>query len=176
MSVVVLIRHPAAFAGSLKRLDWQYPFEHLVGQELLRERYFSQFDDEIHQQARTKHDIVDQSILLWRLIHHVIAVYQTRHPDWLFVRHEDLSRDPVTQFQRLHDFLSLDFSAPAREYLARTSNTRNPAEAPTGGDSLHRDSLANITTWKHRLTPAEIRRIREGTAAEAAPFYDDSDW
>ena len=31
MDVVVLIRHPAAVAGSLKRRNWTFPFSHLFG-------------------------------------------------------------------------------------------------------------------------------------------------
>ena len=35
MDVVVLIRHPAAFAGSLKKVKWSHPFEHFIEQQLL---------------------------------------------------------------------------------------------------------------------------------------------
>lgn len=47
LEVVVLVRHPAAFAASLKRLNWRHPFEHFLKQEMLMERHLDSYRAEI---------------------------------------------------------------------------------------------------------------------------------
>ena len=111
MDVVVLVRHPAAFAGSLKAAHWPHPFQHFLAQEELIERYLTGFRQEIEEQARNPGDIIDQAILLWNVFHSVIYQYQSEYASWHFLRHEDLSRDPVANYRDLYNELGLEFSA-----------------------------------------------------------------
>jgi len=53
LEVVVLVRHPAAFAASLKRLNWRHPFEHFLQQEMLMERYLDPYRAEIASKRRS---------------------------------------------------------------------------------------------------------------------------
>ena len=108
--VVVLIRHPAAFADSLNRAGWNYDFSNFLRQPLLMERYLYRFADEIRAAAAQPMDILDQASLLWRAIYHTVYEYQQAHPAWYFVRHEDLSLDPIAEFRRLFGYLDLPFS------------------------------------------------------------------
>lgn len=52
MDVVVLIRHPAAFAGSIKVKNWTYPFAHFLEQPLLMKDYLHPFERDIQKFAR----------------------------------------------------------------------------------------------------------------------------
>lgn len=61
MDVVVLIRHPAAFAGSLKRLHSTHPFADFLAQPLLMRDHLYPFESEIKQFAETEHDVIDQA-------------------------------------------------------------------------------------------------------------------
>lgn len=169
MDVVVLIRHPAAFAGSLKAANWNHPFEHFLQQPLLMEQHLSDYRKEIDIQAENQSDIIGQSILLWNLIHHMISGYKRDHADWHFVRHEDLSRDPVKEYRSLYAMLGLDFSRTIERKVLQYSVASKPA-------ALKRDSKTNISTWKDRLTAVEIDRIREGTHKLAREFYTDESW
>lgn len=47
MDVVVLIRHPAAFAGNLKKAGWTYPFDHFLQQLLLMRNHLHSYKSEI---------------------------------------------------------------------------------------------------------------------------------
>jgi hypothetical protein len=175
--VVVLIRHPAAFVSSLKRLDWQFGLHELLGQPALLDGYLYPFVDDIRRAAATPPDLLDQAILLWRIFHHVIRQYQQTHPEWIFERHEDLSMRPVEGFGGIYDRLGLTWSARIQRRIEEHSSGENPSEA---GDKvvhqLKRDSKASIWNWKQRLSPDEVLRVRRGTEDIAGYFYCDADW
>ena len=175
MSVVVLIRHPAAFVGSIKKARWSFRFEQFLEQPLLMQRHLGRFQREIEALATESGDIVDQGILLWNAIHHAIASYRDHHPDWIFVRHEDLSREPVPAFGSVFRRLGLEYTEAVQRAIADFSGSNNPSEQH-GGSEIRRNSKANIWNWKKRLTSAEIQRVKEGTLEIAAQFYTEDDW
>jgi hypothetical protein len=166
---VVLIRHPAAFAGSLKEQRWTHPFAHFLRQPLLMSQHLQPFADDIRSFARDERDVVDQAALLWNVIHAMILGYQEAHPDWIYVRHEDLSRDPVEGFRYLFDRLDLELGEASREAIVAHS---------FGAASTHlqRDSRANVDTWRTRLTPAEIERVKERVWDVSRRFYSEEEW
>jgi hypothetical protein len=177
MDVIVLIRHPAAFASSLKRLDWWCPTDHLLGQPQLMDGYLKPFRQELEHLDNSPDDIIEHANLYWRMVNHVALIYQRRHPDWLFLRHEDLSAHPVEEFRKVFDRLNLRFTGRVRRAIECHTAAKNPAEAPQGViHELMRNSRENIWNWRHRLSPEEIDRIREGTADVAGHFYSEADW
>jgi len=175
MHVVVLVRHPAAFAGSLKQADWSFPFNHLLNQPLLMQHHLQPFVAEINECEKTETDIVDQAVLLWNIIHHVILKYHQQHAaDWLFVRHEDLSRRPLDEFRSVYERLGLIFSKQIQQQIAKYSLTTRKLGGSAAG--LQRHSESNVSTWKTRLTADEIQRVKSGTQVIASEFYDEQDW
>jgi hypothetical protein len=177
MDVVVMIRHPAAFASSLKRLGWTHDFSHFLRQPGLVDELFPAYRDRIEDYAARPPGVVDQAILLWNVIHTVIAGYRRDRPDWTYLRHEDVSARPDTEFRALFERVGLPYTPRAIRLVAETTSGGNPAEARAGViHQLRRDSAANVANWRTRLEPAEIERVRAGTAAAAAPFYGDTDW
>ena len=175
LSVVVLIRHPAAFCSSLKLMNWQFDFSHFAQQPLLLEGYLNPFADEIRLIAAEEKPLLAQAVLFWNCIHHTIRIYRERHPDWLFIRHEDLSASPVEAFQKLYTALGLPYTAKAKARIDQRSGVQNAREHQSNNEFV-RNSRANIDNWKRRLTPAEIEFVRAETAAIAQDFYSDKDW
>jgi hypothetical protein len=174
---VVLIRHPAAFAGSLKRLEWRFDFENWRDQPLLVRNLIGPYEEQIRSFAERERDIIDQSILMWNVIHHVIRTYRERHPDWVFLRHEDLSEDPLKGFRDLFDRLELTWDHVVEDAVIRYSTDATRGEVPTYlHRTVRRDSKAARWTWLSRLTEDERQRIREGTAGVAGAFYGAEDW
>src|SRR4029077_14652741 len=53
--VVVIVRHPAAFASSIKLDGWAHPFSHFLNQPALMEDHLSSFDEEIKTFAQEEH-------------------------------------------------------------------------------------------------------------------------
>lgn len=174
MDVVVLIRHPAAFVSSLKSGNLHHPFDDFLRQPLLMNR-LQAHRPEIRSMAAERHDLVDQGILLWILLHEAIAGYQRDRRDWLFVRHEDLAVDPAHWFEAVYRYVGLPFTEARREQVVNNSSSSNPVE-PAGRDRVRRDSLATAQKWKRRLSPQEIERIRRRTAALAGNWYGAADW
>jgi len=175
MDVIVLIRHPAAFVSSLKRLNWTFPFSHFLEQPLLMRDYLYPFKEEIKKYAIEEHDIIDQATLLWKIIHYVIAKFKTNHKDWIFVRHEDISKDPLVEFQNIFEKLNLQFSNYVKNIIKKYTNSTNPVD-PSNPSSLRRNSKQNIWNWKNRLNKEEIVRIRYKVKDISDLFYSDEEW
>jgi hypothetical protein len=174
MDVVVLIRHPAAFAASLKRLGWKHSFANFIQEGRVPE-VVRPYEAEIRQQAERPGEILAQAVLLWRLLYNAVDGYRERHPDWAFVRHEDASAEPVATFERLYAQLGLDLTPAAKEAIARASAPDNPAELATPY-AVELDSAASIGRWREDLTPEEIETLRERTRDVWPRFYSDEDW
>jgi hypothetical protein len=174
MDVVVLIRHPAAFAASLKRLGWKHSFATFIQEGRVPE-VVRPYEAEIRQQAERPGEILAQAALLWRLLYNAVDDYRERHPDWAFVRHEDASAEPVATFERLYAQLGLDLTPAAKEAIARASAPDNPAELATPY-AVELDSAASIGRWREDLTAEEVETLRERTRDVWPRFYSDEDW
>ena len=176
MNVIVMIRHPAAFTSSLRRLHWAHDFNGFLQQPLLLRDYLEPFAGEIEQFARQPQDILDQGILLWRMMHYVISQYQQAHSDWIFLRHEDISADPLQHFKYLFKRLDIEFTDKVQTTIEDYTNASNPSEAQKGHLLTKRDSKANIKSWKKKLTQEEIAHIRNKVEDISSAFYSDADW
>jgi hypothetical protein len=173
--VVVLIRHPGAFVYSIKRLEWRHPFGDFLAQPLLMRDVLWPYADEIEAFAGEERPPFEQGILLWKLIHHAIAQLRERERDWHFRRLEDLALDPQRAFADLYGRLGLRFTRDVARTIDAHTRSGNP-DVATRLDDVRRDSRASVAAWRSRLTPDEIRRIRNGVEPVASQFYADEDW
>ena len=171
--VVMTVRHPAAFVSSLKRLNWPFDLRDLLDQPLLMRDHLEPY--RIQMEAAQKGDAIDQWTLLWNLIYGPVHATLQRNPDFIAVRHEDLSLDPIAGYRSLYKSLDLEFSPRVDKVIRESSSSENP----TVGKKVHSfklDSRANMSNWKKRLSEDEIRRIREATQEVASLFYPDAGW
>ena len=174
MEVVVLIRHPAAFASSLKRLGWKHSFATFLDDGRVPE-VIQPYEDEIRAQAREPGDLLAQAALLWRLLYNAVSSYRERHEDWVFLRHEDVSLEPGASFGRLYERLGLELTENARAEIERASASGNPS-APATPHAVELDSAASLGRWREELTPREIETLRERTSDVWPRFYSGEDW
>jgi hypothetical protein len=175
MDVVILIRHPAAFVASFKRLGWRHRFASFLEQPRLMSEHLSSFQPEIRACANGTSDQVGEAILLWKLVHHVIATYEDRHPTWIFRRHEDLSREPVTEYATIYLQLGLEFTPRARAAIAKHSSPANPLELRSAHD-ITLASSESLRNWTRILTADEVSRVRSELEDVAVRYYADDDW
>ncbi|MFC1848645.1 sulfotransferase [candidate division CSSED10-310 bacterium] len=173
---VIMIRHPAAFAYSLIRKNWHFPFQDLVHQTALMEDYLSSFADEISGAVDSPGTILDQACLIWKLFYHVVTIYRHRHPDWLCVRHEDISNDPDSYFRDIFSSLNLTWSAAVSRAISSSTSEQNVIMPSQARESLKRASKSNIKYWKKCFTQSEQKMIRQKTEAIATTYYGDADW
>jgi hypothetical protein len=174
MDVVVLIRHPAAFAASLKRLGWKHSFATFIQDGRVPE-VLRPYEAEIREQAEQPGEILAQAALLWRVLYNAVDGYRERHPGWSFLRHEDVSAEPVATYEGLYAELGLDFTPSARQSIARASAPDNPAQLPTP-HAVQLASAASLGRWREDLTADEVATLRERTRDVWPRFYSAEDW
>jgi len=177
IDVVVMVRHPAAFVSSMKRMNWPFqPRRWALSQPALMRDFLEPYRAELEALDRTGGDIIDQASLLWKVLAHVVAQYRERHPDWIYLRHEDISLEPVAGFETLYGQLGLDFSEPIRCTIENYSAASNPNQAEGDAKTIQLNSRENISSWKKRLSLHEIDRIRFRVEGVCEAFYPDADW
>lgn len=176
MQMIVLIRHPAAFVASLKKQGWTHNFNHFLRQPRLMQDLLHPYHEKIFEYAKNPPDIIDQACLLWRIIYFVVHKYQRHHTDWYFLRHEDISRNPLEQFHLLFNYLGLTFAPRVQTIIQDYSNSSNQIEYQKNNYTLKRDSKSNIWNWQQRLTSSEISRIRGQVKDVSIHFYSDDEW
>ncbi len=176
--VVITIRHPLAFASSLKRLDWPFDFSDLLAQPMLMNDHLEQYRQSM-EAALIRRDTIEGAALLWRMVYQVVRDFQrNKSPNFRVVRHEDLSLDPVNGFRSLFHDLGLNFTHRAETRILKASSSENPGEL-RAGKSVHStrlDSRANLENWKRRLSIEEVQLIRSLTDDLSAHYYPDFTW
>ncbi|MDQ6963041.1 MAG: sulfotransferase [Mariprofundaceae bacterium] len=174
LRTVVIIRHPAAFALSLKRVGWSFDFSNLWQQTGLWRHFPEQWQLAMRKQPT---DIVQQATLLWNCTYSFLLDACEQRPDWLLLRHEDLSLDPLQQFQDLYQNLDLQWDKRVeKQIIAHTSGHLSSQPKLGQVHSLKRDSAASLERWKHELTAAEITFILHETRDTAQRVYNDKDF
>lgn len=173
--IVVTVRHPAAFASSLKRLNWPFDFGDLLAQPLLMRDQLEPY--RTGMESMPAGDIIGQASLLWVMVYRSVQAARRSLPAVRVVRHEDLSLDPAAGFRDLYGQLGLDFTPRVEQSILRSSSSDNPAEVSRrNAHSVRLDSRANLHNWKRRLEPEEIRRVRALTEDVARDFYPEVEW
>ena len=173
--VVVSIRHPAAFASSLKRLNWPFTFQDLLEQPLLMRDCLAAFRSTMESTDDT--DIIEQSGLLWMMLYQTLGTYTTKHPEIHIVRHEDLSRDPLSGFEKLFPLLGLDFNDKAQNAVQQSSSPSNTSQVSRNNVHTYQlNSQENLSNWQSRMTYAEIERINAITKDLMQEYYPDTSW
>ena len=173
--VVITIRHPAAFASSLRRLNWPFDFQDLLDQPLLMRDHLEPYRQEM--QSMQEDDVIGQAALLWKMIYRSIHATREQHPDFILVRHEDLFLDPTPGYRSLFSSLGLEFTPRVEKIIQNSSSSENPRELSRKRvHGVKLDSRASLDNWKKRLTVEEIERIRTMTEEVSRLYYSDAEW
>lgn len=173
--VVITVRHPAAFASSLKRLNWLFDFQDLLAQPLLMRDHLEPYRAEMESVRRD--DVIGQAALLWTLIYRSVYRAHERNLDFMVVRHEDLSRDPIPGYRALYTTLGLAFTPRVEKTILNSSSSENPRELSRKEvHAFKLDSRASVDNWKKRLTAEEIKRVRKITDEVSKLYYSDAEW
>jgi len=174
-NVVITVRHPAAFAGSLERLGWSFDFNNLLDQPLLMRDHLEKYRDEML--AVKADDIIGQAALLWKMVYASVHTTRQQNPDFIVVHHEGLSRDPINGYRDLYSKLNLEFSSRVQKLIDDSSSSDNPKElAKNKTHSVKMDSAAQVAGWKKRMPADVVKRIRDVTEEVSSFYYSDEAW
>ncbi|WP_191859188.1 sulfotransferase [Hanstruepera ponticola] len=169
--VLVSIRHPAAFVASIKIANWHFDFNNFLEQQALMDDHLDEFKIEIEKEL-SKKDLITTGILLWNCIYSYVNKLQKTYynnSDWIFIKHEDLSKDPIAKYQEIFTQFGLKFNQEVKDEILKTTTSKNKGD-------FSRDAKKNIYTWKERLTDSEIALIKKETKKIWLNFYTDQDW
>lgn len=175
--VVVTVRHPAAFASSLKRLNWPFDMRDLLAQPLLLRDWLAPYEEQMLACLANPQDILQQAAVLWAMVYRMVWKLKEGGAPILLTRHEDLSLDPLGEFQKIYQALGLRFNEKAQQRIAESSSTDNPKELNLEQrHAVRLDSRANLRNWRKRLSEAEIEQIKALTWEAAACYYPPESW
>lgn len=184
-TAVVLVRDPVAIVGSWRRLGWTTYFHELLEQPLLMRDLLGPYDERMRALVGSQ-DHVAKIALLWCAVYDAVAKLCTDNPALHLVHYESLASDPVAEFHELYDICALPWDERVRSELvaattASGTTTNSHAWTVRGGVSrtAYRpmDSKASLSSYRERLTPEEIERVRDLTAetdARLRPHDSDS--
>jgi hypothetical protein len=173
--VVVTVRHPAAFASSLQRLNWNFDFKDLLDQPLLMRDHLELYRDQMG--SIKADDVIGQASLLWKMVYASVHSTRSLNPDFIVVRHEDLSRDPVNGYRELYASLGLDYTSRVQKVILNSSSSENPVElSRRKKHSVKLDSVANLKNWKKRMSEEDVTRIRKLTEEVSHLYYSETEW
>lgn len=173
LKVICMIRNPLAFAGSLKKQGWDFDFKNFLDQEELMNTWLNRFKEEIEKTVQ-EGDFIDRISLLWNVLNFVILDYKKKYPEWFFIKHGDLARNPVENYRKMFEYLELDFTPVIKQYIVEFTSQKNPVEAKSN-KYQPRDAKKTVKAWRDRLTEDEIARVKQATSEiykELYPEYD----
>lgn len=163
--VVIITRHPCALACS-----WANTFEktresgriealeRLINQQKLMDDFLSPFADCLRGQEDFFHNLG----LFYGANHFVLEKQRVANPDWIFIRHEDLCKNPLREYQNLFENLNLEWTSATDSLISRsTSINSGKAYSP------FRESAKEPEKWKNQLHKADVEKV-----LKAVQFFD----
>jgi hypothetical protein len=174
---VVLVRDPVAFVGSWRSLGWQIHFRELLEQPLLVRDHLGPYVERMAALVDSP-DWLARSSLLWEMAYDVVDRAFRELPGVHLVRYESLVEDPMQRFSEVYGALGLTWSDRAAARVREATTERQDATRGAMRWSLRgglsrtafrpMGSATALSSYKSRLTPEEIERVRKLTGAVAA--------
>ena len=103
----------------------------------------------------------------WGAAHASFKGAFVKHPDWVWLKFEDLCAEPVSVLKDAYDRLDLTWSDGVSSRLTQMTTTESSEFYGT-----LRNSRAQIDKWKKSLTEREVEAIRTGARSYATGLYD----
>jgi hypothetical protein len=175
VEVVCLVRHPAGFVSSLIKWKWEFHFGYFASQPHLMRTFPESVRAEIEHYAQVRQEPILQACLLWKVIYGWLLAQHTESRKWNVLKYEDFAEHPQKCFSKLYLNLKLDWTACIAEQVLTLSGENNPGESDDPSFKA-RNSRLMREVWMDRLTPQQIRIVKEETASVWLNFYSENDW
>jgi len=165
---ICMVRHPGAYYNSFATQPWDFGTKRLLNGGGLRRDFGEGIDDELWNAANE--DKRAYCAVMWKLMSRSLAETPS---EVLTVRHEDLSRDVVTNTERICEHMGLEIVPSMRDYIEVTSGGTSVASEYLQVRSFVRDSKALVDHWRESIDPADAQRLREIVGDDLSRFYED---
>ena len=173
MRTVLTIRHPCAFAESLKRKGWTFPFDHFLAQPRLMATLLRDEREEIEAFATSPRPVVEQAALLWRLLNRIGLSYAETDGRFLVIRHEDLVAAPEQTMTAIVEHLDMALDPGARRAIDELMDRENPVDPDPNARLAYvrRNPDAAVSRWRTSLPESEIDLVWSQTRGVAQSLY-----
>jgi hypothetical protein len=173
----VLVRDPVSFVGSWRSLDWRIHFHELLEQPQLVDDHLGGYVDRMRSLVGSP-DWLARSCLLWEATYDVVDRAFRSIPGVHLVSYESLVQDPMKRFAEVYGDVGLTWSDRAADRI-RAATTEQAGAAQGAMRWSLRGGLSRtayrpmgqataLSTYRSRLTPEEIERVRVLTSSVAA--------
>ena len=180
--VVMMVRHPAAYVASVKRLGWRAPVEDFTCQPDLLDWLPGYLAEELlareaqrPEPAEGVFDLED-AVLCWKVFHETIFRYSRENSGWIVVRHEDLSTNYLHGFRRLYRSLDLDWGEHQAEMVDRHCSSSNELVRGRVNHEFRQDSRKVVRAWMEDLDSEELNTIRKLASPVWEKYYTPASW
>lgn len=159
--VLILLRHPCAMGLSWSQLDLkiQFRIERLLAQNHLIEAHLSPFVSHLNTNNPSYFFRFGS---YWGAVYYVLDRIAKMHPEWQFVTHETLCKDPENQFRILISSMGGNIQPSQINKLNRYLDRNNRKKYIEKAHSTIRNTSIEPLKWKERLTTRQIEDIFAG--------------
>jgi hypothetical protein len=163
--IVMVLRHPMAFADSWQRMagdNSEAAIDRLLSQPALLDDYLRPFESHL----RSMNDFWSRIGAYWGACYYVVLQQQRNHPKWVVVRHEDFFEDTTVRFRELCARVDLEWTARTEQYLLN-SNASDSGELYVPQRILSNEK----DKWRKALSAEQVEAVTRGAAPFNIPAY-----
>lgn len=171
-AMVVIFRHPGAYAVSVRRMN--HPEREIARLRLMCSdaRLVEDHIGDLAAPLSEIDDPMEASLATWGIRTRAALASLARNPEWIRVHYEEVAADPVPSFAALYDRLGLSWS----ESVADRIRAKTTSQAD-GQFSTARVSQDRVDAWRKELDAAQAARLRRVIELFELPIYSTaSDW
>lgn len=166
---VIVVKHPASFIASLKRVGFNPSPVKLQDQQHLKQDYFAEEAQFFDKQWS---DPLLAAAAFWRIVYKVILTQAKKYPGWIVLTHEELSQQPVETFHHLYEQLDLPWSTRVEHKIRVQTEGNKSADAKQGVVQDFKRNSADIFQQRiNSLSQQERQDIFEITGDVALQLY-----
>lgn len=161
--VLVIVRHPCAFASSIHQLGWPAEVEGFLEQPRLMADWLAPHERLLRESLD---DFWCRVAAFWGAAYTVLHGQLNDHPDWRVVQYEDLCSDPQREYTRLFAEFGLEVTSRTRRFLRSSTTTSN-----NDPKSTRRNSRTMTDVWRRRLTHEQVETVTRIVRQFDLPYY-----
>ncbi|MGI8628126.1 MAG: sulfotransferase [Geodermatophilaceae bacterium] len=178
-TTIVLVRDPVAFVGSWKKLGWTIYFHELLEQPLLMRDLLADHAPTLRALVGSQ-DRLAKNAQLWNTAYDAVDRLRKADPNVHVRRYEDFTRAPEQAFREVYALAGLTWTDRVRRRVQAATTALGSADSSFAWNfsrGLSRTAYrpmtgqAALTSFRDRLSAAEIQRVRSLTRDVAEGFY-----
>lgn len=172
LKTIVMLRHPYSYYYSMKKQDWgANPYENFFSQQNL-----SYILDENYNKILNTHEHNKKlySLIEYMIVYNKLLEFKN-DKNYYFLKHEDLSLNPIEEFEKLFMFCGLKYDSKTQNYIHNNTKANNKKDTNKVSNTK-RDSRSIINNWKGKITKEEMNLIKGLTFDIIKDYYPDEEW